>query len=72
MTVQELIAEEINTDCDYRRGISCGRIIDKYEEANEETKSALDDIFISLSGWSLKTHIENYNIKKGELADSCC
>jgi hypothetical protein len=70
MTIQELIAEEINTDCDYQRDISCRRIIDKYEEANDKTKSTLDDIFISLSGWSLKTHIENYNMKKGALTDS--
>lgn len=66
MTIQELVAEEINTDCDYQHDISCRRIIDKYEKANKETQSTLDDIFISLSGWSLKTHIKNYNMKKGE------
>lgn len=69
MSLQELIIEEMNTDCDYRSGTSCSKVIEKYEEANGETKAALDDVFISLSGWSLQTLIENYKTNNTSLSD---
>lgn len=69
MSLQELIIEEMNTDCDYRSGTSCSRIIDRYEGSNAETKAALDDVFISLSGWSLQTLIENYKANNTSLSD---
>ncbi len=58
-----LIFQEMTTDMDSNERQS-ERIIEKYNEASKETKVVIDDIFISLCGWSLETLI----IKtKGEL-----
>lgn len=35
------------------------KIIDAFSEMDPKTKEAVDDIFISLCGWSLTTLIEN-------------
>ncbi len=62
MSLQELIADAIDTDCDYNTTFSCKKIIQQYEQASDDTKATIDNIFITLCGWSLKTHIRDYKL----------
>lgn len=55
MSLAERIYHSMETDDD---GPNSDRIITAYEAASEETKMIIDDIFISLTGWTLKTMIE--------------
>lgn len=62
-TLQDLLKEAINTDFDHNLRDTT-RIINKYTKASKEQKDLIDDIFISVCGWSLETLISNY--EKGE------
>lgn len=57
MNLYEMIVDEIHSDGASTEGIS-RRLISGYQTANEHEKSVIDDFFITLTGWSLKTLIE--------------
>lgn len=61
MRINEIVQDYIHTDDGYN-GIQEKRIIQKYRDANDETKAVIDDIFISLTGWSLKSIIDNVTV----------
>ena len=50
-SIQSAIFDDDTDDSD--------KIIDAYEHLDPRSKEAVDDIFISLCGWSLTTLIEN-------------
>jgi len=59
--IQLEVVELINSDTDFDHNEN-ESIIDTYNSCNKETKSKIDDIFISLTGYSLKTIIKGeYN-----------
>lgn len=54
--IQDAIASD---DADTAR--SSERIVNAYTSATPETRAVLDDVFISLCGWSLSTLINEEN-----------
>jgi hypothetical protein len=61
MSLSNYIAREIDTDDDDQSE----RVVNDYNNATEQQKKAVDDIFIGLTGWSLETLIADW------VADGC-
>jgi len=61
MSLIETICEQIEGDdgIDYEQ--DSARIIDNYENASDEVKAIIDDIFISLTGWGMPNLIRISN-----------
>jgi hypothetical protein len=54
LILHELLTDDSSTDCEG----DCQRIRQGYAAANTDRKAALDDIFISLTGYGLGTLID--------------
>ena len=52
--LHELLTDDSSTDCD----ADCDRMREGYEAADMDGKAAMDDIFISLTGYGLGTLID--------------
>jgi len=68
MNLFETIDHEMQSDIlegnenSYRKS---DRLLDTYEQADEKTKAVIDDLFITLTGWSFKMLID----KQGERSE---
>jgi hypothetical protein len=60
MALIDRIEELILSDDEYPRDDQSDRLIDEYEKASPESKEVIDNIFICLCGYSLKSIIEQY------------
>ena len=61
--LNDKIVEAIQTDGDFNKRQQ-EIIINNYEEASDQEKERIDNIFIALTGWSLETLIESVKPKK--------
>lgn len=57
MNLIEIIYDQMITD-DYNTSKSSHRILETYDNADSETKDIIDDILISLCGYSMPTLID--------------
>jgi hypothetical protein len=65
MNLQEIIKDAIDTDDQFKTRNQTD-LIKSYTESNKETKIIINDIFISLCGYSLETLINRLNNLKDE------
>jgi hypothetical protein len=61
--LREIIMDAMETDGGYGRSDE-NRILRIFNNLDETQKSTVDDIFISLTGFGLSTHIEVFSNKK--------
>ena len=66
MNIQDKVLKLIQTDDSYTE-LDNENIIYLYENCSIERKSAIDELFIYLCGYSLKTIIKETSKKKGKL-----
>ena len=64
MNINEIVQNLITTDDSYS-GAENNIIIKRYNGASVDEREIIDDIFISLCGYSLDTIISEYNDNKG-------
>ena len=60
MNLVEGIQHEVRTDCTGEPGKDSQDIIDIYMKATGEERAAIDNVFISLTGWTLESLINMY------------
>jgi hypothetical protein len=59
MNIIDQVLDAMNTQCgDINEVKESVRIVQKYNNADEKCKELIDDVFISLCGYSLKTLID--------------
>lgn len=59
MNIIDQVLDAMNTQCgDINEVKESARIVKKYNNADEKGKELIDDVFISLCGYSLKTLID--------------
>jgi hypothetical protein len=63
-TIPDIVSDAIHTDVDHHNSDD-KRIIKRYKSATKTAKQDIDDIFISLCGWSLNTIIQNRRNHRG-------
>ena len=64
-TIPDIVNDAIYTDVDHQNSDD-KRIIKRYKSATKTAKQDIDDIFISLCGWSLATIIRNRRTNHGQ------
>jgi hypothetical protein len=60
MTLIDGIQEEMLND-DEDREIQSELLVDRYNSSDDNTQRSIDQCFIDVCGWSLKTLIEKYH-----------
>lgn len=60
--LKERIISAMETDTDYKSRVHDAKVRRFYDKSSEETKDIVDNIFISLTGYSLKTLLSEENV----------